>query len=144
MQKQKKEIMRKILLLAIFVALTIAVNAQAIKKTMLVYTLDSNSLFIPFINGKQMLMMPTDSFYYEFDTVQKFELTVHFDCDTISDIKKDVDFGGLKAKRYQIVRVSSVKEKAILKNPRYKKMHLYPLYKIKDESMMYYLQNFDE
>lgn len=96
--------------------------------------------FIPFINGRQLMMIPTDSFYIEIDTLDYLILTLSFNEENVAGIEKKVNFDNFKHKKYEIVPINyAVKTiddldgKEIPDNAQQK-------YMIKDRSALYYFK----
>lgn len=99
--------MRKLVLIIVFVLFVFSNMVFAQNKTVFIYTLQSEAEFIPFINGRQMTMIPVDSFLIIADTMQFFRLDIHFLDDNTANISKNIDFDFFKHKKYEIIYKSS-------------------------------------
>ncbi len=131
--------MRKLtLFLFAFLFLTSLLNAQ--NKSVLVYTLNHDAEFIPYLNGRQMAMIPVDSFYINADTLNYIQLTIHFQDKHIADLSKTIGFDMFKHKNYEIVLKSNTLRQIENIGSSNKSDTLYDVFRLKDNSVMRYLK----
>lgn len=128
---------RLVLFVVVFLFLsTDVVVAQS--KSVLIYTLHKEAEFIPFMNGKQMTMIPVDSFFIDADTIDFVRLDIHFLDDQTANISKNVSFDMFKNKKYEIVFKNNFERKITDLGNGSQSDTLYDKFKIKDRSATSY------
>ncbi|MBN2893998.1 MAG: hypothetical protein JXL97_19165 [Bacteroidales bacterium] len=130
--------MRKLISIVVFVLFISSSVIFAQNKSIFIYTLQSEAEFIPFINGRQMTMIPVDSFFIDADTIQFLRLDIHFLDDQTANISKKIDFDFFKHKKYEIIYKSNFLRTLNDVGNGSKSDTLYDKFKIKNHSAMSY------
>jgi len=107
-------------------------------RSILIYTLQSEAEFVPFIDGKQMTMIPVDSFFIYADTLQFVHIDIHFLDDKTANLSKNVSFEFFKHKKYEIVFKSSFSRSINDLGNGLSSDTLYDKFKLKNHSAMNY------
>ena len=99
-------IMKKLTSLLFILIMLLNYFSFSQSKSIEIYTTLQNASFIPYFNGEKQEMFPVDTFIMEIDTLQNFELLIHFEDENIADLTKKINFNMFKNKKYEIVPTS--------------------------------------
>jgi len=132
----------KRLLFILLIFMTVCVNdALSQSKSILVFTNEKEAEFIPFVNGKQMSMIPVDTFYMEADTLNFVRLDIHFTDNKTADLQKNISFEFFKHKKFEIVYKGSITRSLNSLSPDNKSDTLYDKFMLKNLSSVKYLDD---